>query len=289
MWAVIIFVYLIFAAVIIALTFRKRKLYPIELTKKKYIFVGAIACAGIFLCIGILALLMLIVFPYFQKLLFGKDSIIFLSFIYIADSSPVILILFVCVGMLIALFAFYFIIIFQHNTTVWVFYRDLKEPSLKIPDFNTPTDFSDKNIQFVTKRLNIILRSCAIVCLVFFFLGDLSLLSYEKFNDNEIIKTSYGSFHTTTHSYEDIDKVEISIGRSPNGRNPVLNYFIRFNDGNEMKISDDKLVEIHTLLKDKNVTFDYLPYTQQQYEELIYRYIGSRRNSYEFVFSDNLN
>ncbi len=43
MWAVIIFVYLIFAAVIIALTFRKRKLYPIELTKKKYIFVGAIA------------------------------------------------------------------------------------------------------------------------------------------------------------------------------------------------------------------------------------------------------
>lgn len=289
MWAIVILIYLIFAAAILALSFRKRKLHPVRLTKDKYIFVGIIACAGIFISIGILALLMLIVFPYLQKLLFSKDAILFLSFIELADFSFVILLLFDFIGMFVALFALYLIIVFQHNTTVWVFYRDLKEPSLKLPDFNEPTDFSDKNIQYVTRELNIILRSLAVICLILFLLGDLSLLCYGKFNDNEIIRTTYGGFYTAKHSYEDIDKVEISISRSPNGENPVLSYFIYFNDEYEMEIGDEKLIKIHTLLKDKNAPFVYIPYSQQQYDELINHYTNERKEAYEFVLSDNPN
>ena len=289
MWAIVILIYLIFAAIILGLTFRKRKLYPVEVTKKNYICWGIIACVSVFVSIGILALLWLLVFPYFQKLLFGKDSIIFLSFMEFADYSIIKLLLIDCVGMFLALVSFYLIILFQLNTPVWVFYRDLKELSLRLPNFNEPTDFSDENIQRVTKGLKFILRSLSIVCLVCFFLGSLSLLSYEKFNDNEIVRTSYGSFQKVTHSYEDIDKVEISISRSPNGENPVLHYFIYFNDGNEMKIGDQKLREIHTLLKDKNAPIVYLPYTNRQYVELINRYTGARREAYEFVLSDNMN
>lgn len=287
MWAIVILIYLIFAAAILALTFRKRKLYPVEITKKKYILVGTIACAGLLLIIVLLALLLLIVFPYFQKLLFGKDSIIFLSFVNLVTDTFIILLCFL--GLFLGLVSFYLIIIFQHNTTVWVFYRDLKEPSLKFPDFNKPTDFSDNNIQCVTKKLNFILRILALVSLVFLLIGDLPLLSYGKFTDNEIIRTTYGSFYTFNHSYEDIDKVEISIARSPNGKNPVLDYFIYFNDGNEMEMGDEKLIEIHTLLKNKNAPFVYLSYTHQQYEELISHYTGARKETYEFVLSDNPN
>lgn len=289
MWAIIILVYLIFAAVILALTFRKRKLYPVEVTKKKYICWGIVAIAGIFVSIGILTMLWFLVFPYFQKLLFGKDAIIFFSFMEFADFSIIKLLLIDFVGMFLSLISFYMIIVFQHNTPVWVFYRDLKERSLKLPNFNEPTDFSDENIQRVTKRLNVFLRSLAIFCLVFFLLGGLSLLSYEKFENNEIIRTSYGSFRKSVYGYEDIEKVEISINRSPNGKNPVLHYFIYFNDGNEMEISYEKLIALHTLLKDKNAPFVYLPYTERQYEELINRYIGAKREAYEFVLSDNLN
>ena len=289
MWAIVIVVYLIFAAAILALTFRKRRLYPVEITKKKYILGGTIACGGIFVSIGIWALLFLLVFPYSQKLLFGKNSIIFLSFTEMNDFPFIIALLIDFVGMFVSLVAFYLIIVFQFNTPVWVFYRDLKEPMLALPNFNEPTDFSDGNIRQVTTKLNIILRSLAIFCLIFFLLGDLSLFSYEKFTDNEIIRTSYGGFHKYNNTYEDIEKVEISISRSPNGKNPVLKYFICFNDETEMEIGEDKLKKIHSLLKDKNAPLVYLPYTQQQYEELINHYTGSKKEAYVFVLSDNSN
>lgn len=287
MWAFIL-IYLILAAVIVALTFRKRKLYPVEITMKKYIFGGIIAVFGILLSLGLLAVLLLIVIPFIQKLLFGKGAIVFLSFIDATNQQAVIAII-VFISFFIALILFYLIIFFQNNTAVWVFYRDLKEWSFLIPDLSKPTDFSDENIGRVTKKLNIILRIFAIVSLIFFLVGHLSLLCYTKFTDNEISASSYGGFNRFTYRYEEIEKVEISISRSPNGENPVLDYFIYFNDGDEIDIGYDNLIEVHTLLKNKNATFNYLPYTRGQYNELINKYTGNRKEAYLFVLSNNPN
>ena len=71
----------------------------------------------------------------------------------------------------------------------------------------------------------------------------------------------------------------------------IHSFQINANTLQEIKLKEvnTNIIELHTLLKDKNAPFVYLPYTERQYEELINRYIGAKREAYVFVLSDNLN